>query len=122
VLASLGVKAVARHREMCNRDQVPPAPEPSGKTERALMLDQMRDALLEARSGLTPREAEICAGIMIGHTTVGLSLTLGISMNTVATHRKRAYAKLGITSQNGLFALYLKHMRHPQRRPVMEAG
>jgi DNA-binding CsgD family transcriptional regulator len=122
VLASLGVKAVARHREMCNADQIPPSSEPSGKTEHALMLDQMRAALLEARAGLTPREAQICAGIMIGQTTLGLSLTLGISMNTVATHRKRAYAKLGITSQNGLFAHYLKHMRHPQRTPFVQAS
>ena len=48
-------------------------------------------------------EAEICAMIVIGHTTQGISLDLGISKNTVITHRRRAYDKLGISSQNELF-------------------
>jgi DNA-binding CsgD family transcriptional regulator len=31
---------------------------------------------------------------------------LGISVNTVTTHRKRAYAKLRVGSQNELFERY----------------
>ncbi len=52
---------------------------------------------------LTPREADICTLILLGHTTIGIGLKLDISTNTVATHRKRAYAKLGIATQNELF-------------------
>ena len=52
---------------------------------------------------LSPREAEICAMILVGYTTLGISLNLEISINTVATHRKRAYKKLGIATQNELF-------------------
>lgn len=56
------------------------------------------------QSKLSEREAEICSCIVLGYTTLGISLELGISTNTVATHRKRAYTKLGISSQNELFA------------------
>lgn len=56
-----------------------------------------------ARCNLSPREAEVCAMILLGYTTIGIGLNLNISTNTVATHRKRAYAKLGIASQNELF-------------------
>ena len=52
---------------------------------------------------ISPREAEICTMIVIGHTTQGISLDLGISKNTVITHRRRAYEKLGICNQNELF-------------------
>jgi DNA-binding CsgD family transcriptional regulator len=52
---------------------------------------------------LSPREAEICTLILMGHTTCGIGLELNISENTVGTHRKRAYSKLGIATQNELF-------------------
>lgn len=83
-------------------------PEPAhlNPERRARMLDELQASLLKAPGGLTRREAEICASIALGYTTLGISLNLGISMNTVATHRKRAYAKLGISSQNELFARY----------------
>ena len=59
--------------------------------------------LLMKQDVLSPREAEICAMILVGYTTLGISLNLEISINTVATHRKRAYKKLGIATQNELF-------------------
>jgi len=62
--------------------------------------------MLKLPCGLTQREADVCAAIALGYTTVGIGLNLGISVNTVATHRKRAYAKLGISCQNELFARY----------------
>lgn len=59
--------------------------------------------LLIAQSNLSPREAEICSMILVGYSTLAISLNLEISENTVATHRKRAYRKLGIGTQNELF-------------------
>ena len=38
-------------------------------------------------------------------TVEGTALDLGIAPTSVATYRKRAYQKLGITSQNEIFAL-----------------
>lgn len=90
----------------------PRAPDPSemrselSAASRERVLERLRQTLLAEYSELTPREAQVCASVAIGLTTEGIGLTLGISVNTVATHRKRAYAKLGISSQNELF------MRH----------
>lgn len=66
--------------------------------------------LLMQRYDLSPREAEICAMILVGYTTLGISLKLEISTNTVATHRKRAYRKLGIATQNELFCMCFEVM------------
>lgn len=66
--------------------------------------------LLIQHGNLSPREAEICAMILLGYTTIGISLNLNISVNTVATHRKRAYRKLGIATQNELFCLCFEVM------------
>lgn len=57
------------------------------------------------RCGLTHRESEICAYITLGYSSIAISLILNISINTIATHRKRAYSKLGISSQRELFSL-----------------
>lgn len=73
---------------------------------RARALAHLRDVLLRQPQMLSPREAEVCAAIMFGYSTLAISLNCGISVNTVATHRKRAYAKLGICSQNELFSRY----------------
>jgi DNA-binding CsgD family transcriptional regulator len=56
---------------------------------------------------LPPREAEICGAIAAGMTSEAIALTLGISINTVLTYRKRAYLRLGVSSQNELLRLVL---------------
>jgi DNA-binding CsgD family transcriptional regulator len=71
---------------------------------------------------LTRREAEVCTGIVLGYTILGLSMNLGISVNTVATHRKRAYAKLRISSQNELFTPLLLAGRKPELTGNETAG
>ena len=54
---------------------------------------------------LTRRESEVLARILVGMTSGGIALDLRISLNTVLTYRKRAYGRLGVTSQAELFAL-----------------
>ncbi|WP_171178216.1 helix-turn-helix transcriptional regulator [Ruegeria sp. HKCCD8929] len=61
-----------------------------------------------ARATLSPREAEIVQLILKGHSSLSISLTLGIALPTVKTHRKNAYAKLGISTQQQLFSAFLK--------------
>lgn len=56
-------------------------------------------------AALPPREVEICDGILQGITSEGIALKLNVSINTVRTYRKRAYARLGISSQNELMRL-----------------
>lgn len=79
---------------------------PGKPADRKELMVRVRAAILADNSQITPREAEICACIVLGYTVLGIGLNLGISINTVATHRKRAYAKLRISSQNELFARY----------------
>ena len=57
---------------------------------------------------LSPREAEIVQLILKGHSSLSISLTLGIALPTVKTHRKNAYAKLGINTQQQLLNAFLQ--------------
>jgi DNA-binding CsgD family transcriptional regulator len=60
---------------------------------------------------LTAREREVCERIVLGYTSIGIGLDLEIALSSVLTYRKRAYAKLGIGTQNELFALCLDASR-----------
>lgn len=83
-----------------------------GPISQKALLERVRAAINADSNSLTAREAEICASIVLGYTVLGISLNLGISVNTVATHRKRAYAKLRVSSQNELFARYFSIVEH----------
>jgi DNA-binding CsgD family transcriptional regulator len=61
----------------------------------SIRLSRLPDALSE-------REVDVCVGILQGITSEGIALRLRLSVNTVLTYRKRAYARLGISSQNEL--------------------
>lgn len=98
---------LAKHYELTHHETPISKPRVSLEPEfRAQLAEQVRSALLAEGVGLTDREAEICAAIAIGQSGSGIASELGISLNTVATHRKRAYAKLEISSQSELFARY----------------
>ena len=71
-----------------------------------------RIAALAARlhaldDSLTARERDVLSRVMLGMTSEGIALDLGIGLNTVLTYRKRAYARLGVSSQAELFSLCL---------------
>lgn len=68
---------------------------------RALLKDFATDIL-------SPREAEIAQLILKGHSSLSISLMLGIALPTVKTHRKNAYAKMGISTQQQLFNVFLQ--------------
>jgi DNA-binding CsgD family transcriptional regulator len=70
-------------------------------------LMAIKQALLRDHAKLTTREADICSRIVVGYQAKSIANQLDISSNTVATHRKRAYAKLGISSQTELCGLFL---------------
>lgn len=69
-------------------------------------LEQRLDAL---HSKLTRREIEVCARILLGFSGEAMALDLDVKISSIQTYRKRAYAKLNISSQNELFALCLKN-------------
>ena len=83
--------------------------------DREQIYQSVCEVLFNSGHGLTRREAEVCASIVLGRKVAGTSRKLNISAHTVATHRKRAYSKLGIGSQNELFARYFDSLQalHP---------
>jgi DNA-binding CsgD family transcriptional regulator len=57
---------------------------------------------------LTSREQEVLTRILMGIGTEGIAIDLGIMPSSVITFRRRAYGKLGITTQAELFARCLR--------------
>ncbi len=57
---------------------------------------------LAARLRLSGREAEICAHLLLFRSQTLIAEATGLSINTVATYRKRAYEKLNIGSRRQL--------------------
>ena len=88
--------AVARHLDA----SVPAAPPRLGLSELF--------ATSAALKSLTAREREVCLRILSGQSSEAISADLAISIHSTLTYRRRAYERLGISSQNELFALVLK--------------
>ena len=59
---------------------------------------------------LSPREVGISELILRGHSSLSISLILGIVEGTVKIHRKNIYRKLGISSQAQLFSFFLSRI------------
>ena len=79
--------------------------------------DQNLAALFATRaplSALTPREQEVCRRILLGFSSEAISQALGISLHSTLTYRKRAYQRLGISSQNELFSIVLRLLASPR--------
>ena len=125
-LARFAMKALHRHLELLGaltpNEAVVAVADPNDRSpageRRRRMLAHLKQVLLAEPYSLSPREAEVCAGIVLGYTTLGISLNFGISINTVATHRKRAYRKLGVCSQNELFSRYFQLVNQQQAREI----
>jgi len=77
--------------------------------------DQCRMRLAAIAPSLPARELDVCVSIVNGVTSEGIALALNVSINTVFTYRKRAYARLGISSQNELVRLVLNKNAVPRR-------
>lgn len=56
----------------------------------------------------SPREQEVVQLILKGHSSLSISLVLDIALPTVKSHRRNAYAKLGVSTQQQLFHAYLE--------------
>jgi len=54
---------------------------------------------------LSPRERQICARAAIGMSVEAAAIDLGVAQTSVRTYRKRAFARLGVTSALELLAL-----------------
>jgi DNA-binding CsgD family transcriptional regulator len=73
--------------------------------DRHFSLALFRQRLLMLDQGLTARELDVCSRAMIGMTSEGTALDLALGKTSVLTYRRRAYARLGISSYRELFHL-----------------
>ncbi len=72
-----------------------------GESRDALRLNQVCDQVI-AQFGLTPREGDVLRLLARGRTSPVIQEKLVLSHNTVKTHVRHIYAKLGIHSQQEL--------------------
>jgi DNA-binding CsgD family transcriptional regulator len=56
---------------------------------------------------LSKRELDVLRGMLEGHSAVEIAERMGVKPTSVVTYKKRAYQRLGISSQRQLFALCL---------------
>jgi DNA-binding CsgD family transcriptional regulator len=84
--------------------------------------DDIEQRILRIAPNMPPREIDVCIGIARGQTSEAIALTLAVSVNTVLTYRKRAYARLLISSANELLRLVYdqREQMHGRHLPPME--
>lgn len=70
-------------------------------------LEVIEDCFAKAPQMFSNREAQVCARIILGMTSTGIALDLGISEQTATTYRRRAYQRLSIACQRELLTWYL---------------
>lgn len=96
--AELLVAMLAKHADVCQRRP---------NVAQALTALPDIETCIVATSFLPRREAEVCARILYGLSSVGIALDLSVSEETVKTYRKRAYQRLSIGSERELLTWYL---------------
>lgn len=74
---------------------------------REAQIEMLIKRLDRLEASLSQREREVCARVLLGMSSDGIALDLGIKRQSVLTYRKRAYGRLNISSQNELFGLCL---------------
>ena len=70
-------------------------------------VDMIEAVLADATPRLSKRELQVCARLLGGLAASAIARDLGIGDESVATYRKRAYHRLGITSKHELMLWYL---------------
>lgn len=92
---------IAKHRQF--ETQSRPA------TSAYASLKAIESDLCASGADLTERQVQVCSRILYGISTAGIALDLGLSEETIVTHRKHAYQRLNISSRFELNRWYLAH-------------
>jgi DNA-binding CsgD family transcriptional regulator len=85
--------------------------EPSGLAtgENRTIIEETVSALFSPR--ITPRETQVVAQVLEGHSSDSIARSLGISVGTVRIHRRNVYGKLQISSQQELFSKFFHKIK-----------
>jgi DNA-binding CsgD family transcriptional regulator len=70
-------------------------------------VETIETTIKAAGWGLSVRELQVSARILFGISALGISIDLGLGEDTIATYRKRLYARLSIGSRHELMQKYL---------------
>jgi len=79
--------------------------------------ERVEDLLAQIDPRLTPRERSVLARLATGMSTEAVALDMAVMPSSIATYRKRAYARLGISGLPELFALLLTTRSAPSLHP-----
>jgi len=74
-----------------------------------VIIEETVGALLGSR--ITPRESQVVAQVLEGHSSEAIAKSLGISAGTVRIHRRNVYGKLNISSQQELFSILFQEIK-----------
>ena len=77
--------------------------------ENKSIIENTVSALFSPR--ITPRETQVVAQVLEGHSSDAIAKALGISVGTVRIHRRNVYAKLQISSQQELFSIFFQQIK-----------
>jgi DNA-binding CsgD family transcriptional regulator len=91
VHAPVLLAAVTRHRSLVA------APQGADRVDVEARLDDLN-------VGLTARERQTVARILLGHTQLEIAEDLSVALSTVITYRRRAYQRLGVPDRKALLA------------------
>jgi DNA-binding CsgD family transcriptional regulator len=85
--------------------------EPAGREagENRTIIEKTVSTLFSPR--ITPRETQVVAQVLEGHSSDSIARSLGISVGTVRIHRRNIYGKLQISSQQELFSIFFHKIK-----------
>lgn len=109
-VAPILMAALSRHVDLS-------ANRPCGDTP-----EMVSRALLAAGAGLSLREAEVAAGMILGRTQAEIGEATGLTLSSIITYRRRAYSKLGVMDKQELAAAYGRLRVLPHRVDETQHG
>jgi DNA-binding CsgD family transcriptional regulator len=80
-------------------------------SELPIDLATLVGSLASQGCGLSMREAQVVAGLMLGRTQTQIAAAASLSVATIVTYRRRAYGKLDVANRLDLVALRQKLLK-----------
>lgn len=93
---------IERHFELFEKD---------ADCSQEMLTQAFLSSQLAKDARLSLREAQVCARLVLGASAEDIAEEFKLSLHSVATYRKRAFAKLEITTHKQLFAHVLANRR-----------
>ncbi len=107
-VAPIVISLAQRHwKDLHTSFEVEPSDLETGEQHK--IIEDTVSALFSPR--ITPRETQVVAQVLEGHSSDSIARSLGISVGTVRIHRRNIYGKLQISSQQELFSIFFQKIK-----------